>query len=88
MSTALKKQIRLLEIYSMTQGILITFLVAWFRFGPQVIQMEVPPSAEPMQQYYKFITYGLLAFILVAIFALIFVKSKLRNEMLMGAGRP
>lgn len=80
-------QIRLLEIYSATQGVLLALLVVWFRFGPQVIHMEVPPDAESVHQLVAYVTYGLLAFIAIAIFVLTFVKSKLRKEIL-GTAKP
>jgi hypothetical protein len=56
--------------------------VVWFRFGPQVIRMEVPATADSVHQSITYLTYGLLAFIVSAIFVLTYVKSKLRREIL------
>ena len=77
-----RQQIRLLEIYSITQGIFLAFLAAWFRFGPPVIHMEMPQDAASIQDSYQIFAYGLLAFILVAFFLVVFLKSKVRNKIL------
>jgi hypothetical protein len=85
-NTTLVKQIRTFEVYSIMQGILLVFMAEWFRYGPPVIQMVVPPDAASIQLEYKILTIGLLVVIVTVLLTMIHLKTKIQRQIIDAAG--
>ncbi len=82
MNQSPQKIMRQLEFCSLTQGVFLVFLLEWFHYAPLYLQMTGPANAESSLTFVRYFVIALLALILGSFFVLIYIKRKLRRELL------
>ena len=80
--SALKKEVRVIEIISLTQGALLVMLALCWKLREKFAGMAAPADAQDLLAFSQNLAIGLMASILIAIAGLGFWKSKSRARVM------